>query len=534
MADDVRRFIADEVAFQHGLGTEMRAASWEFSTTGDPAVQEQLRDLTLRYREHFGDAARFAALAHWRESGAAGDDALLARQLDLYWRDYLGGQEDPATRAELARLGTEQQGLFNRFRASLDGKEWSENDLNEALAEDTSSERVKVIWEAAKQIGAQAERRALEMVRLRNESARAQGFRDAYQRGLVLSEVDETRLFELLGALERASDAPYRAAKERMDAALTERFGIGVEELRPWHYGDPFFQRPPRATAPDVERHFETQDPVPLALAACDSVGLDVRGILERSDLWPRPGKNQHAFCTTVAPDGADVRVLCNLTKSHRWTSVLLHELGHAVAAEYADRTLPQRLVLWPNGIIAETESQTIERMASDAAWLRDVVGVPAAEADALAGALREQQRLAQLIMTRWCLVMTHFERAYHADPDGDLRTLWWDLVERFQMVRRPEGRDAPDWASKIHLANFHSYYSYILGELAVSQLHASLVREVGGLYGKSEAGPFLRDRLFRLGSRYDWERTAELATGRRLGADAYVEEWFGAQAVTR
>jgi peptidyl-dipeptidase A len=366
------------------------------------------------------------------------------------------------------------------------------------------------------------------MVRLRNQAAREQGFRDAYQRGLGLSEVDEGRLFGLLDALERASDAPFRAAKAALDASLAERFGIGVDDLRPWHYGDPFFQRPPRASGPDLDRDFVDRDPEPLAIAACDSIGLDVRPILARSDLYPKPGKNQHAFCTWVQPGGSDVRVLCNLTRSHRWTATLLHELGHAVAAEYADRTLPDRLALWPNGIIAETESQTIERMSSDARWFEEVVGVPAERAGALSRALHERDRLAQLMMTRWSLVQAHFERAIHADPDADLRSLWWDLVERFQLIRRPDGRDEPDWAAKIHNANFPgSYYVYVLGELVVSQMYNALVREVGGLYGHPEAGPFLRDRLFKLGGRYDWERTVELATGQPIAVDAYVKEWF-------
>ena len=52
----------------------------------------------------------------------------------------------------------------------------------------------------------------------------------------------------------------------------------------------------------------------------------------------------------------------------------------------------------------------------------------------------------------RLAMVMTHFERALYQDPEQDLNTLWWDLVEEFQGVRRPEGRHAPDWASKISI----------------------------------------------------------------------------------
>jgi peptidyl-dipeptidase A len=526
--EEIRRLVGAEEEYERGPGVELRQTEWEFSLDGDDATQARLTELMRRNREHYADRERFARLSRWRETRAAAAEPLVARQVELLWLDYLGNQGEPETHDRLVRLQAEQQGLFNRFRASLDGRDWSENDLNDALAETRDSDQARRLWEASKQIGRHAEPRAIEMVRLANETARAQGFRDAYHRNLVLAEVDEARLFALLDALERASDGPYRTARAELDAVLAERFGQRPAELRPWHYGDPFFQRPPRAAEPDLDPYFREKDPEALALAAIDSIGLDARAIVARSDNWPRPGKNQHAFCATIQPDGSDVRTLNNLTRSHHWTGVLLHELGHALAAEYADRSLPQRLVLWPNGIIAETESQTIDRIANDARWLHEVVGIETGRADRLADETRQRARLSQLILTRWSLVQAHFERALHADPDGDLPTLWWDLVERFQLIHRPEGRHEPDWAAKIHNANFPGhYYVYILGELAVSQLHRGLVETVGGLYGHERAGPFLRDRLYRLGAQHDWERTIELATGQPIAVDAYVREWL-------
>jgi peptidyl-dipeptidase A len=526
--DQIRAFIEAEEAYERGPGVELRRTEWEFSLTGDEQTQRRVEELNRRNKEHYADAGRFAQLTEWRRGAAADGDPLLRRQVELLWRDYLGNQEDPAVRDRLVKLQAEQQGLFNRFRATLDGKEWSENDLNDALAESTDSEESRRVWEASKQIGVQAEPRAIEMVELNNQAARAQGFRDAYERNLVQAEVDESRLFALLDALEKASDGPYRAEKAKLDDGLARRFGVTVDELRPWHYGDPFFQRPPRASGPNVDPEFKGKNPEALALIATDSIGLDARPILARSDNWPRPGKNQHAFCTWIEPDTSDIRVLNNLTESHHWTGVLLHELGHALAGEYADRNLPQRLIYAPNGIIAETESQTIDRMQNDPRWLRDAVGIEAARAEQLAGEMRQKARLTQLIMTRWSLVQAHFERAIHRDPRQDLRALWWEIVERFQLLKRPDGRDAPDWAAKIHNANFPGhYYVYILGELVVSQLNRALVDEVGGLYGHKDAGRFLVERLYRLGAKHDWEETARRATGAPLTVDAYVREWL-------
>ena len=125
MTDEIDSFIADEAAFDRGPATAARAIHWEFSLTGDPALQERMRVANLDVREHYADANRFALLSAWRSSDASGRDPLTSRLIDVYWRDYLSAQEDATTRANLVRLSSEQSGLFNRFRASLDGTSWS-------------------------------------------------------------------------------------------------------------------------------------------------------------------------------------------------------------------------------------------------------------------------------------------------------------------------------------------------------------------------------------------------------------------------
>jgi len=87
------------------------------------------------------------------------------------------------------------------------------------------------------------------------------------------------------------------------------------------------------------------------------------------------------------------------------------------------------------------------------------------------------------LVFTRWVLVMTHFERELYADPDADLDAIWWSLVNRYQLLTPPDGRRAPDWAAKIHIACAPVYYhTYLYGHLVAAQLRAAIRREVGGL----------------------------------------------------
>jgi peptidyl-dipeptidase A len=128
-------------------------------------------------------------------------------------------------------------------------------------------------------------------------------------------------------------------------------------------------------------------------------------------------------------------------------------------------------------------------------------------------------------------------ERALYRDPDQDLDTLWWDLVERYQWIPRPEGRHAPDWASKVHFSVAPVYYhNYMLGEMMASQLQHHLLRDVlggGAAAGQRfvtspEVGAYLTERLYRSGKTRDWRDTLRHATGETLSVAAFVEELAG------
>jgi peptidyl-dipeptidase A len=115
---------------------------------------------------------------------------------------------------------------------------------------------------------------------------------------------------------------------------------------------------------------------------------------------------------------------------------------------------------------------------------------------------------------------MTNFERALYADPEADLDAIWWRLVSRYQLLMPPEGRTAPDWAAKIHVACAPVYYhTYLYGNLVASQLRATLDRVAGGLVGRREAGSFLGEQVFRPGQSLRWDRLIEATTGEPLTA---------------
>jgi len=163
-----------------------------------------------------------------------------------------------------------------------------------------------------------------------------------------------------------------------------------------------------------------------------------------------------------------------------------------------------------------------------------DVPGTPEFRA-----AVAKHQRNNLLVFARYCQVMFRFERELYANPDQDLNKLWWDLIEKYQEMKRPEGRNEPDFAAKYHFVGAPVYYhNYMMGEMFASQVHHALIIRGGVLavtgetplfgvsyVGRKPAGEFLRKRVFEPGMTLPWNELTRHATGEELNAKAFSED---------
>ena len=160
------------------------------------------------------------------------------------------------------------------------------------------------------------------------------------------------------------------------------------------------------------------------------------------------------------------------------------------------------RNYLIPKGlatIASESSKKALTELKKQQAYKEDKI---VKEAEAIAESSFKSLRSEQLTFSRWVQVIYRFEKKMYANPDQDLNLLWWQLVEKYQLLKKPEGRDEPDWASKIHIALYPAYYhNYMLGELLASQLHnyiTTKVLKVGintsdCFVGESEVGDYLK-----------------------------------------
>lgn len=528
-------FVTNHEARVRPLELEASRAWWNANISGkdeDFKIKEEAQnrlDLVL------ADHSRFAELKAIREEKPT--DPMLKREIEILYLQHLEKQVDPALLQKMTAKANAIEKAFNVYRAKVKGQEMTDSQVRKVLKESKDAANRKAVWEASKDVGKQVEADLRELVALRNEAARKLGFRDYHVMQLTLNEQNQDDVLRLFDELDELTRGPFAKMKGQIDARLARNYNIAASELRPWHYHDPFFQEPPAVFETNLDAVYEKANILKLCRDFYAGIGLPIDDVIARSDLYEKAGKSPHAFCTDIDREG-DVRVLGNIVPNEYWMATMLHELGHSVySSKNIPRTVPYVLRMESHILTTEGVAMQFERFSKSADWLTSM-GVKVADTEAFnqTGLRMRQNHL--LIFSRWCQVMLRFEKALYANPGQDLNRLWWDLVEQYQLLKRPEGRSAPDYASKIHIVSAPAYYhNYMMGELFACQVHATIAREVlGGVsprranyVGKHEVGQFMKDRVFVPGRTLSWNELTRHATGEGLNAKAFAAEFQGA-----
>lgn len=461
---------------------------------------------------------------------------LQARALDCARRAFEANQLPPEMLAATVKLSTEIEHVQKTFRGRIDDRKYSNNDLLEILSQQTDSAKRKTAWEALKQVGGAVGPKLVELARLRNKAAAKLGYDNYWDMKIRLQEHDPKQLLGIFAELRRLSDEPFGEMKARLDGELSRRFKVPVDQIMPWHYDNPFFQAAPPSEKIDLDEFYKgktKQQIVELAVKFFADVGLPIDEIVARSDLYEREGKDQHAFCISIDRAG-DVRTLCNIKPTAEWMDTMLHEQGHAVYDVHVDRSLPFNLRDPAHAFTTEGVAMLFGALAKNPTWLTGYAGADPKRVAELTEAIFRQRTREQLIFARWTLVMLHFEKALYEDPGQELNSLWWDYVERFQQLRRPPGREVPDWAAKPHFTIAPVYYhNYMLGELFAAQVRHVLAQKAGhqgppvtlSFNGRKEFGRFLKQKAFRPGNALPWPKFVRRVTGQPLTARYFAEE---------
>ena len=524
----MKEFIAGYETIAVPLFRDAALASWNANITGTPEEWAKSEKASFELAKIFTDTSSFAELKELKNSGFV-KDSLLARQLELLYNAYLGGQIEPELLAQQIKMETEISQKYSNFRATLNGKELSDNQVEEILRNSKVSTELKAAWESHKMIGPVVAEDIIKLVRHRNMIARKTGFSNYHEMTLKLSGQDPAEVTQLFDELDDLTRDSFALLKGDIDTYFAKRYGLKADELEPWHYQNRFFQEAPVIYPVDFNKYYEKQDPVKIAAAFYDGIGLNVDAILAKSDLYEKPGKNQHAFCTDIDRSG-DVRTLDNIRPDSYWMNTILHELGHGVYSYYNDRSLPFTLRDAAHSFTTEAIANLFGRFATDPVWMNEMGLIDKNESEKIMPASKNALRLEMLVFSRWAQVMYRFEKSMYEDPDQDLNALWWKMAEKYQLLTKPEGRNMPDWATKIHVALYPCYYhNYLLGQLLASQWYYYITTNIAknpSFVGDKTVGDYLREKVFMPGSRYYWNDMIEKSTGEKLTAKYYAKQF--------
>jgi len=533
MQTQLSKLIKKHVDTTSVLRKQSAIANFDASISGKDEDYKKAADLQIILQKIYTNKDDFNQLKKWKESGQI-TDTLLKRQLDLLFLSYQGNQADPQKLEEIIKVQNEIENKFSKFRVEIQGKKYSDNEIDSILNTSVKTEELKTVWLASKKIAPVVAQDVVKLVKMRNSIAKELGYDNFHEMSLKLDEQDPNQIESLFDELDLLTKEAFAKEKNNIDEYFAKKYGVKKSDLMPWHYQNRFFQEAPGIYDIDLDGYYSTRDVVALTSDYFAGIGLPIDKILEKSDLYEKDGKYQHAYCTDIDKEG-DVRVVCNVRNNEYWMNTMLHEYGHAIYDYYMDRNTPYLLRDPAHTFTTEAIAELFGRFATNAKWLQDVVGISEQEAKKIENNTFSSLRLQMLVFSRWAQVMYRFEKSMYANPDQDLNKLWWDLVEKYQLLKRPADRNEPDWASKIHIATVPCYYhNYLLGELLASQIHAYICKNIlktddlrnQSYVGNVEIGKFFKDKIFAPARIFYWNDMIKMATGEKLTAKYYAKQF--------
>lgn len=515
------------------LSSEAAIASWDASISGKNEDYTKSEEAQIKLVKIFADSVLYAELKEIRESDLV-KDSVLKRQMELLYPAFLRNQVDPQLLEQKIKMEANLEKKYSNFRAKVGGKMLTDNEIEGVLSSSTNSKELEQAWNAHKMIGQEVAADVIALVKVRNQIAQKLGYENYHTMNMTLSEQNPETILALFNELDSLTYGAFAQLKGDIDSYLSKRYKISADKLMPWHYQNRYFQEAPKIYSVDLDKFYENQDLVQLTAKFNAGIGLNVDDIIAKSDLFEKPGKNQHAYCTDIDRSG-DVRVLCNVKPTYSWMNTMLHEYGHAVYSKFNDPTKSYMLRDAAHSFTTEAIAMIMGRLASNPQWMLDMGIITPEQKKEIEGDCFKSLRLEQLTFSRWAQVMYRFEKEMYANPDQDLNALWWQLVEKYQMLKKPEGRNEPDWATKVHVALYPCYYhNYLMGEMLASQLNYYIATNVlnnndittVSFVNKPEVGKYLDEKVFKPGCLYEWNDMIERATGEKLTAKYYAKQF--------
>lgn len=496
---DVGAVMADLENKFEWLDYRLAQEEWQMYTTGR---SDSLSFFENLYGYIVSDPEDFQALKNSQNNIR---DEEKKRRHDILYSSFLSGRVE--NEPTIAALRDSLSQIDLSYRAQFEGQTQTANYLYQTYRTSKDRSRRELAYRAYVSVGEELADGLAQLIRLRNQEARRLGYNNYI--GLIFSQIDLSSIdyLALLHQLDTLSKVPYEQVLNKAKG----RLNIDYPEI--WDIAYSF-----NAVNSRVDRYFPIDSQMTYIKNSLKAIGFNLDKLPIYYDLESRPDKSQFAYAFTIkAP--YDMRVLANQANGHYSTTVLMHEIGHALQSAYVrqDDDLFNRNF---DGFTSEAMGQLLASMTTDPTWLAEYAHLPTD----LIKSFIESNREEDIIYLRTTLHRLQFEYEAYQNPNRDLNQLYWDLYEKYMMLPRHE--EMRPWAAIIHYTTHPVYLQYYLyADMITAQALDYIKSNYDGLVDHSTSGAYLMQNFYRFGSRYNWRSLVKRATDNELSPEYYLKQ---------
>ena len=482
-----------------------------------------------------------------------------ARQLELLRRGTtMPAPDDPARRAELAKLATEMEAMYGSAKVCpAEGECLDETAIIRLMARERDYERLLGAWLGWHDTAAPMRPKYARFVELANAGAVEIGFADlgelwksGYDMPPADFEAEAERLwnqvkplYEQLHCHVRDKLADHYGEDQVPRDGLIPAHLLGNIWAQEWGTLYDLLEPVPGVAQFDIDGALEAQgwDEIKMTRVAENffvSLGMPSLpdSFWERS-LFKKP-RDRDVVCHASAwpmDGGDDVRLKQCVEPTAQHLTTLHHELGHI----YYYLLYKDQPPLYQDGAhdgFHEGIGDTLE-LSMTPAYLREIGLVDEIEQNP-AATLNLQMRLAldKIAFLPFGKLIDQWRWDVFAGrtPPEQYNDAWWKLRADYQGIAPAVARDESDFdaGAKYHIPGNTPYTRYFLARILQFQFHRALCEAAGhigplhecSIYGSEEAGRRLMATL-EMGASRPWPDALELLTGsREMDASAIID----------
>lgn len=510
-----KEFVAVRDSFCKDLEPKSLKANidcWNFYINSTPENQEKYENSQEDVYKLYRNEDIYKNLQSIQKDGV--NDKHLSKQLDDLVREFDEELNAGDLKKALRNKENDIAAKYNKYVPMIDGQETSNAQISQILQNEKDVSLREKAYTARVKGGDVIADDMVEFVKMRNEFAKTKGYKNFFEYELKESyDVDMDYLQGLLNDVyENAKDINKKLQSENKKE-LAEEYGIGVDDLRAYHYGLLLDNNP----AKEINKSLKTKEQVvDIAKKAYLGMGYDVDKMPITLDLFPRKNKNTHGFCFDIQA-GKDARILANLTNNTNSIDTLCHELGHCVYHIGISTKLP---FLDQNAYPAMTEA--VAMMMGDLQQRENLLkGVVS---DETLDKFKKDLKKTEAKFINRSMLIIDFEKSMYENPDQNLPQLWHDLKVKYTGANEDEELNN-EWATIPHYLSHPAYYqNYFRANLMKAQMYKHLCNELGNITENENTSKYLKDNLFKYGMCMEENELIEKFTGEPLSSKALCE----------